>query len=203
MRDVLKNPVSPRLTLFGIAALGVILILIILGAMSFVGWINVPQGHFVVLIQKTGEDLNNQMLLATSPQFKGVNLDVLKEGYHFYNPYSYTWTQPIPATLIPEMQVGILTRKYGKPLPPGQVLAQKVDEKGIMLDPLSPGRYYLNTFAFGIEMVPMVRIEPGFEGVVTRLVGKAPKDPNVFVVNEDERGTQPFLLPAGIHPKYS
>ena len=101
------------------------------------------------------------------------------------------------------MQVGILTRKYGKQLPPGQVLAQQEDEKGIMQLPISPGRYYLNTFAFGVEVVPMVRIEPGFEGVVTRLVGSAPKNANVLVVEEGERGTQPFLLPAGIHPKYS
>src|SRR4051812_43756223 len=40
-------------------------------------------------------------------------------------------------------------------------------------------------------------------GVVTLLVGDAPKNPNVFVVQEGERGTQPFLLPPGVHPKYS
>ncbi|HUO07825.1 MAG TPA: SPFH domain-containing protein [Phycisphaerae bacterium] len=204
MRDLSgKNPVGVRLTPIGVLAVLVLLGLLAWGALSLTGWISVPQGHFVVLIQKTGKDLSNDAILASSPEFKGVQLEVLKEGYHFYSRYSYTWTDPIPATVIPEMQVGILTRKYGKPLPPGQVLAQSEDEKGILADTLSPGRHYLNTYAYGIELMPMVRIEPGFMGIVTQLVGKDPVNPNVFVVNEGERGTQPYLLPPGIHPKYS
>jgi regulator of protease activity HflC (stomatin/prohibitin superfamily) len=101
------------------------------------------------------------------------------------------------------MQVGVLTRKYGNPLPPNQVLAEKEDQKGVLAEPILPGRYYLNTFAYGVELQPMVRIDPGFMGVVTLLVGKEPADPNVFVVKEGERGTQPFLLPPGVHAKYS
>ncbi|MGN6371286.1 MAG: SPFH domain-containing protein [Phycisphaerae bacterium] len=204
MRDLTaKNPVRFRLTPVGILALLILLGLLFWGALSLSGWISVPQGHFVVLIQKTGKDLSNDAILAASPEFKGVQLEVLKEGYHFYNPYSYTWTNPIAATVIPEMQVGILTRKFGKPLAPGQVLAETNDQKGILADTLSPGRHYLNTYAYGIELVPMVRIDPGFMGIVTCLVGKEPANPNTFVVNEGEHGIQPFLLPPGIHPKYS
>ena len=204
MRDFsVKNPVSPRLTLFGITALAIVALLIVLGIISFGGWISVPQGHFSVLIQKTGKDLPNDVLLATSPEFKGVQLEVLKEGYHFYNPYFYTWTEPLRATVIPEMQVGILTRKYGQALAPGQFLAQADTQKGILAEPLLPGRHYLNTFAYGIETAPMVRIEPGYMGVVTLLVGKDPQNPNIFVVQNGERGTQPDLLPPGIYPQYS
>jgi regulator of protease activity HflC (stomatin/prohibitin superfamily) len=197
------NPVRFRLTWAGLAALAVLIGLVFAGFLALAGWISVPQGHFVVLVQKAGKDLPNDSILATTPDFKGVRLEVLKEGYHFHNPYSYTWTDPIAATLIPEMQVGILTRKYGQSLPPGQVLTEKEEQKGILPDPLLPGRHYLNTFAYGIEMMPMVRIEPGYMGVVTFLVGRTPKNPNVFVVEAGERGTQPFLLPPGVHPKYS
>ena len=204
MRDFSgKNPVHIRLTPIGLLAFLIVIGLLGWGVLSISGWINVPQGNFVVLIQKTGKDLPNDAILASSPEFKGVQLDVLKEGYHFYSPYSYTWTEPIPATVIPEMQVGILTRKFGKPLPPGQVLAENDEQKGVLADTLSPGRHYLNTYAYGIELVPMVHIDPGFMGIVTCLVGKDPENPNEFVVKEGEHGTQPFLLPPGIHPKYS
>jgi regulator of protease activity HflC (stomatin/prohibitin superfamily) len=204
MRDILnKNPVSLRLTGFGILAALIVVGLVIFGGMMIAGWISVPQGHFVVLIKKTGKDIDNNALLATSPDFKGVQLELLKEGYHFYNPYAYTWTNELAATVVPEMKVGVLTRKYGKPLAPGQVLASGEEEKGILAAPLLPGRHYLNTFAYGIELMPMVRIEPGYMGIVTQLVGKEPANPNTFVVQAGERGTQPDLLPPGIYPQYS
>jgi len=204
MRNIsLENPVRMRLTPLGLLAFPVVLGLVILAVMSLSGWISVPQGHFVILMKKTGNDLNNETLLAASPDFKGVQLEVLKEGYHFYNPYSWWWSDPIPATVIPQNQVGLLMRKYGKALPTGQVLAETEQEKGILRDPLTPGRYYLNTAGYNIETTPMVKIDPGYVGVVTLLVGKAPDNPNVFVVKEGERGTQPYLLPPGTHPKYS
>ncbi len=184
--------------------MGLLLVVVLLAAIfAFSAWMYVPQGHFVVLMQKTGTDLPNDMLMAGSPEFKGVQLEVVKEGYHLYNPYTWWWTDPQPATVIPEMQVGILTRRYGKPLAPGQVLADKADEKGVLREPIMPGRHYLNSYAYNVDLAPMVHIEPGFVGVVTLLVGKEAENPNVFVVKEGERGTQPFLLPAGTHPQYS
>lgn len=203
MDSMPRNPIGMRLTLAGIAALLVVAALLGLGVVCLRGWITVPQGHFVVLMKKTGENLPNEQVLATTPDFKGVQLQVLKEGYHFYNPFFWWWTDPIAATVIPEMKVGIQTRKYGKPLPPGQVLAEKADEKGIMDEVLLPGRHYLNTHAYEVEVADMVRIDPGYMGVVTLLVGREPSNPNVFVVKEGERGTQPYLLPPGTHPKYS
>ena len=198
-----RNPIRFRLTWVGVAGLLVVLALLVAGIVGLAGWVNVPQGHFVVLVKKTGKNLANAQLLASAPDFKGVELDVVKEGYHYFNPMNYTWTAPIEATVLPEMQVGILTRKYGNALPVGQVLAETDDQKGVLEEPISPGRYYLNTYAYGVQLQPMVRIDPGFMGVVTLLVGDAPADPNVFVVKEGERGTQPFLLPPGVHPKYS
>lgn len=205
-----RNPVGFRLTPFGLMIIPAILLLVVLGVLCFAGWVTVPQGHFMVCMKKTGNDLPNELLLATTPDFKlddagakGVKLEVVKEGYHFFNPYSWWWTDPLPATVIPDMQVGILTRKYGKPLPPSQVLAETDDQKGTLQDVLMPGRHYINNYAYSIETVPMVRIDPGFVGVVTMLVGKEPANPNTFVVQAGERGTQPYLLAAGTHPKYS
>ncbi len=54
-----------------------------------------------------------------------------------------------------------------------------------------------------LEFADIVVIKPGQRGVVTRLVGENPQDPNVFVVKKGERGTQPILLTEGAYPEYS
>ena len=107
------------------------------------------------------------------------------------------------ATVIPNQQVGVIIRKFGDPLPPRDVVTSNDSQTGILPEPRSPGRYYLNKWAYDVELHPMVKIEPGFMGVVTLLVGKTPEDPNVFVVEKGERGTQPYLLQPGTHPRYS
>lgn len=203
MPDYPKNPLRWRLAGAGLLTFALFAGLLVLGIILFSGWITVPQGHFVVMMRKTGSNLTNEQLLATTPDFKGMQLEIVKEGYHYLNPYSWWWTDPIPATVIPENKVGILTRKYGTPLPEGQVLANKPGEKGIMEEILLPGRHYINTYAYSVDVTDMVKLDPGYMGVVTSLVGKDPADANVFVVKEGERGTQPYLLPPGTHPKYS
>ncbi len=186
-------------------AMGLILLVVIVPIL-FVWYgcrIEVPEGHFVPLMRKTGEDITNQMIVADTPDFKGPQSEPLKEGRHFKNPYSWWWPKPLQATIIPNGMVGVKVRKYGNPLPTGQVVARKDDEKGILKDPIMPGRYYINTWAYAVEEHPMVKIEPGFMGIVTLMVGKTPANPNVFVVQEGERGTQSSLLPPGTHPSYS
>ncbi|NQT20727.1 MAG: hypothetical protein HQ592_13550 [Planctomycetes bacterium] len=192
--------------------------------------IQVGEEQFVPLLKKTGTDITNEMLLVGDPKMagleeleepgdeeplevdpkikdsdklKGPRFQILEVGRHFRNPYYWWWPKPMAATVIPDLKVGVLVRKYGRPLPPGQVLATTADEKGILEEPLGIGRHFINTWAYKVEQHPMVKLKPGYMGVVTRLVGDPPEDPNVFVVNEGERGTQPFLLPPGTHPKYS
>ncbi|MHC4713449.1 MAG: SPFH domain-containing protein [Planctomycetota bacterium] len=167
------------------------------------GWrIPVGKGQFVPLLRKTGGDITNEMILV-GPEFKGPQFEILKEGRHFKNPYNWWWPGPIDATIIPTGKVGIVVRKYGKPLAEGQVVAEADDEKGILKATLLPGRHYLNTWAYDVKMVDMVKVEPGHMGVVTLLVGETAPDPNVFVVAEGKRGTQPTLLGPGTHPAHS
>ncbi len=165
--------------------------------------IQVDKGHIVMLMKKTGKDLSNDMVLAPDSSHKGPQFDILKEGRHFKNPYFWQWSRPQPAIVIPKGKVGIKVRRYGKQLAAEQVVAASAEHKGIAPEPITPGRHYINTWAYDIYTVDMVKIEPGFMGIVTLLVGDAPEDANVFVVREGERGTQPELLMPGTHPRYS
>lgn len=200
------------------ATMSVLVVVLGLGVMGFVFFwtqcrIQVDQGQLAYLVRLTGKDITNDMVISPDDSYKGVQLAVLREGRYFYNPYNWTWRYGA-AKEVPQGHVGVLIRKYGKPLPAGEVVAhypEKWDstentaahEKGIVQDVLTPGRYYINPMAYDMELHPMKMIEPGYQAVVTLLAGKMPADPNVFVVAEGERGTQPHLLPPGTHPKHS
>ena len=189
---------------YALSAVAVCLLVPIVGFAWVWGWWRIPvdKGQFVALMKKTGPNITNETILAT-PEFKGSQFEILREGRHFKNPYYWWSTRATEATVISSGQVGIVVRKYGKPLPAGMVIAGEEDQKGILAEALMPGRHYINTWAFDVKIIDMVKIEPGHNGVITKLVGTMPHDPNVFVVESNERGTQPDLVGPGTHPEYS
>jgi len=166
--------------------------------------IEIGPGEFMPLLRKTGKDIKNEMLLAPDLDFKGPQFEILKEGRHFRNPYRWWWPNyPIKATVVANGTVAILIQRHGKDLPAGRVIARTSDEKGIVYEPLTPGRHYKNTWAYDVEVNDMVKIEPGHMGVVTLRVGEEAKDVFEFTVERGARGTQTYLLPPGTHPEYS
>ena len=187
---------------YGLIAAGLVIVALG-GFVWFVCRIEVPDKMFVPLLKKTGENMTNDMVLAPDTATKGPQFTILKEGRHFRFPYTWGWPDPIKATDVPKYHVGIQIRRYGKPLAPGQIIARSEDERGILAEPLKPGRYYINPRAYDVEPHEMVNIEAGHMGVVTLLVGPEPQDPNVFVVKDGERGTQPKLLTPGKHEAHS
>jgi regulator of protease activity HflC (stomatin/prohibitin superfamily) len=72
-------------------------------------------------------------------------------------------------------------------------------QKGITSGVLKPGRYPYNKYAEAIEVHEIVTVPAGFRGVVTLLAGRMPKDPNVFLVGDGERGVQAKTLEPGTH----
>ncbi|MCK4601912.1 MAG: hypothetical protein KAU28_05570, partial [Phycisphaerae bacterium] len=165
--------------------------------------IEVGESEFVPLLGKTGKEISNTDILAPGPEFKGPQFEILQEGRHFRNPYNWHWPKPMKATVIEKGHVGVVIRRWGEPLEEGQVVVRNDRQKGILEGQYNPGRYYLNLWEYDVEIHSMVKIEPGFMGVVTRLVGAEAENPNVFVVKKGERGTQPDLLPPGTFPGYS
>src|SRR4051812_27519027 len=169
--------------------------------------IDVGTGQEAVLIRKEGLELEPDMELAPPPQagrsyYKGVqsggpNGGVLTEGRYFYNPYFWSW-EIVPQFVVPGDKIGIRVALSGEDMPPEQVLAEP-GQKGILREVLKPGRYPYNPYAESIELHSPVTIPAGFRGVVTRLAGPLPKEPNVFLVAEGERGVQPGTLEPGTY----
>jgi regulator of protease activity HflC (stomatin/prohibitin superfamily) len=215
-RALLRGP------LIALAALPVLAVLIF-AYVWFVQRYEVPAGKVLVLVHKTGEPLpsttdegqplpdsvQHQMVLypallealgepPDSTRYKGIVYEVLAEGRYFRDPFFWR-REPFPAVVIGQDEVGIKIRRYGKPLPPGKIVATEPDERGPLAEPLMPGRYNINPYAYEIRRVPPVTVPPGFVGVQRLYHGKEPNNPNDWTVAEGERGVQPTVLPPGLY----
>jgi regulator of protease activity HflC (stomatin/prohibitin superfamily) len=187
----------------GLLLLGLALVLALYSSCK----IDVGTGQQAVLIRKEGLELDPDMELAPQPRdgrvyYKGVqtggpNSGVLTEGRYFYNPYFWSW-EILPQFVVPGDKIGIRIALSGDDMPSEQVLAEP-GQKGILREVLKPGRYPYNPYAESIELHTPVTIPAGFRGVVTKLAGPVPKEPNVFLVAPGERGVQPATLEPGTY----
>jgi len=189
-------------------ALSAVVLIAAIGVAGFVfGWffcrIEPPSGFCAVLIRKDGQDIPANEIIATSPGQKGIQLEPLSEGRYFYDPVFWDW-KVVPLTQIKEGEVGVMVRQFGPPPPAGQfVVRQKEADgkmfRGIIDEPLRPGTYRINPFAYHVEKRPAVKIEPGEVGVVTLRYGKPPAEGNTFLVKESEQGVQEIPLRPGTY----
>jgi len=172
--------------------LAVMALLSWLAYMSFL--VDVPRGYCAVLIKKTGKDLPKGEIAAPSDEYKGIQRKVLTEGRHFLNPFIWDWTVEKQIE-IPEGKLGVLIRNYGDELPPGEFIAEKETQKGIVKEVLkSGGRYAINPLLETVEMHEPVTVPAGFKGVVTLLSGRSAPNPNKLLVPEGFRGVQEKTL---------
>jgi regulator of protease activity HflC (stomatin/prohibitin superfamily) len=160
--------------------------------------------QIAVLIRKTGRDLPTGEILALEPGQKGIQLDVLAEGRYFKNPYTWDW-RISRVTDIPAGRLGVMTRLFGKDLPPGQIVAA-ADGKGIVAEVLRPGKYRVNPYAYAIELFDATSIRPGSVGVVTSLIGQdilgselPATQRNTLLVGEEMKGVVAPVLEPGTY----
>jgi regulator of protease activity HflC (stomatin/prohibitin superfamily) len=202
-----RRPGGPRARL-GTAAAGLVLLGLGLAVPLYNSCrIEVGTGQQAVLIRREGLELEPDMELAPPPRdgrsyYKGVQAGgpangVLTEGRYFYNPYYWSW-EISPQFVVPGDKIGIRIAMSGDDLPAGQILAEP-GQKGILREVLKPGRYPYNPYAESIELHDRVTIPAGFRGVVTLLAGPVPQNPNVFLVQEGERGVQSATLEPGTY----
>jgi len=140
-------------TLIGVALLaGAVLT----GVTWFAFRIYVPEDRCAVLIRRMGDALGPGQMVATRPGQKGIQLEVLGPGRHFYNPLWWDYKLK-PLTVIPSGD------------PSTWEWIHSLDKK--QRAALRAGR-----FAFGGEF-PKI-------GVVTRKVGTSPPEGQVLVTRE-------------------
>ena len=158
---------------------GIIAVVIVIFAVLLLGWgwyqwfccrFYVPAGCMAVVTAKSGSDPKPGEILVERGQ-KGIWKDVLSEGRHFLDPVMHD-VQIVRAIHIPIGQVGIVTSKVGKPLPPGEIIAPDHSFQGVWRDVLGPGMHRLNPQGYSVEITDAVNIPVGYVGVVTSQTGK-------------------------------
>lgn len=161
-------------------------------------------GEIAILIHKTGQNLPDGAILALEPGQKGIQLEVLPEGRYFKNPYAWDW-EIAQITDIRAGKLGVLTRLYGKDLPPGKIVAGE-DTRGIVPEVLRPGKYRINPYAYNLELFDAISIRPGSVGVVTSLVGQdvlngnmTEQSRNTYLVADGMKGVLPQVLDPGTY----
>jgi uncharacterized membrane protein YqiK len=115
---------------------------------------------------------------------------------------------------IRENQVGIVIRKFGKPLPPGKLIALD-QEAGYQADTLPPGWHFgYWVLKYKVEKAPLIVVPPGQIALVVaadgapmppeRILGKMVESDNFqdarkFLTNGGEKGRQLGILTGGAY----
>ena len=188
--------------LSGIAAA----VAVLLALWVWYGWrIEPGNGEVAILMKKTGKNLPPEEILAPDISYKGIQREVLPEGRFFRNPWTWDWRY-VDAVDIPAGKFGVLIRKYGKPLPAGEIIADGPESRGIVREVLGTGRHRINPYAYDVKLYDDITIKPGHVGVVTRLTGAdiltegAPGTVGRgFLAGEGEKGVSEEILKEGTH----
>lgn len=119
---------------------------------------------------------------------KGPQVSILKPGVYRINKRVFKTTE-YPSTKITQEHIGAVTALDGKPLPTKYMIAPKPDKddhnvfqdgkkflddggyRGIQLDTLQAGDYYINPLLFKVEEKPVAEVLPGYVAVIVSNVG--------------------------------
>lgn len=164
------------------------------GPFPFGGVAQAPEGTLV------------QALERGRPPQVGILETMPGPGRHFYSPLEYEKTL-VEDTVIAPGEIGLVKSRFGKPLKPGEFLAEP-GFRGIQRRVLTPGRYRINTYAFDVVKKPVwecvgssggvqrrekdaLLIPAGYVGVVTNKAANP--------LTGETQGTQDNVLQPGIY----
>jgi hypothetical protein len=111
--------------------------------------------------------------------------------------YEGFWVWTVENTDVPADKMLILIAKTGKEMPPGQIIAQP-GQKGVLLEPLGPGRHFINPFLYERQLKDQVVIRGGEVGVVIAKHG-AELPAGEFLAGPGQRGIQRDVLLPGTY----
>ena len=97
---------------------------------------------------------------------------------------------------VPEGHMAVVTAKLGKPLPPGQILAEK-GQKGVRREVLGEGRHFLDPINNDWKIVPVKTIPLGSVGIVTSKVGNDLPPGDILAPDELSKGVWRRVLGPG------
>lgn len=172
-----------------LAALVVLAIFVAMGREVIWKWMFsyhwVPQGYSLAINRKTGKP-------AAPEHWAGVkeagNLEWMAgPGRQFFNPWDYD-VRLVEDVVVPPNSVLLVETLLGDKRPQGQVLAEP-NQQGVQRAVQTPGVWRNNPLGMKAgrdKIIPAVVIEPGYVGVVRRLV-------------EPNKGVRKEVLPAGIY----
>ena len=182
----------------------------------------VHRGQVLVLLKKDGSRSlqGNQVIIPRPPDPKdatayaqwekkygdgnGILEQVYPEGTYFaFSPWDYERSViDIGTANVPSDKVGLVVKKFGEQLDPGQVMADPSrNQRGplpIVLQPGTRNNDYANPWAYEIKLVPALQVDPGHRGVVTVLAGHKPHSANQYLVSPGEQGVQSDTEPEGL-----
>jgi uncharacterized membrane protein YqiK len=170
------------------AAIGVLLVFVLLGSVTYVGADEVG----IVTKNALGASLQEGKILAVNGEM-GVQADVLPPGWHAgYWPILYT-VKTVPLVEVRSDEIGLIETADGLSLEDGQLFAPdwKTEEVRKMLDArhfltdgkgrkgkqatvLTPGKYRLNTELYKIKMVKQTEVLQGEVAVLKANYGMPP-----------------------------
>ncbi|HUJ09555.1 MAG TPA: hypothetical protein VL171_05965 [Verrucomicrobiae bacterium] len=84
-------------------------------------------------------------------------------GYFFV--YEAFWVWVAENTVVPPDKRLVLIAKIGKEMPAGQIIAEP-GQKGVLPEPLGPGRHIVNPFLYERQLKDQVVVKGGEIGMV-------------------------------------
>lgn len=111
--------------------------------------------------------------------------------------YEGFWVWVVENTVVPPNKMLILIAKTGKQMPAGQIIAE-TGQKGVLLEPLGPGRHFVNPFLYERQLKDQVVVKGGEVGVVISKSGKELPS-GEFLAGSGDRGIQREVLMPGTY----
>jgi hypothetical protein len=116
-------------------------------------------------------------------------------GYLFI--YEGFWVWVVENTVVPPDKMLVVIAKVGKQMPPGQIIAEP-GQKGVLLEPLGPGRHFVNPFLYERQLKDQVVVKGGEVGVVISKFGRE-LPAGEFLGGPGDRGIQREVLMPGTY----
>ena len=115
----------------------------------------------------------------------------------YFIGYESFWVWIVENVDVPADKMLVLVAKTGSEMPPGQIIATN-SQKGVLQEPLGPGRHFINPFLYERQLKDQLIIKGGEVGLVIAKSGKVLAH-GEFLAGPGEQGIQRDMLLPGTY----